>query len=926
MSPRILFGLSAPTRLAIAASAIMLTATAGAAVDPGEILLSEMNCVACHSTTPEIKERLASRQSPRLGAKGVRITPHHLRAFLENPAATKPGTLMPDALHGLEPAKKAEVAEALTHYLISLQKADDRPAAGANSAAIATGKTLYHTVGCVQCHAPTELPASAANNPTAKADFDRLQQTSVPLGPLASKYTVNELAAFLKDPLKARPSGRMPSLKLTDAESRAIAMFLVRDQIPAGTPTKLEGVEYDYFEADLPELPEFDRLSPKTKGTAETFTLKVAERKNDFALRFRGTLTTPKEGEYKFWTRSDDGSRLFINGKKVVENGGIHPAQDREGKVKLSAGNHAIEVMYFDGGGQTELKVSWEPPGGKKEEIPASALSHDGQPMEPLGSAPFVVDAAKAAQGANHYVTMQCASCHDSQPAATPVNVIAAAAKPLAQLRARQPSGCLATKPSERAPKFEITDRQRVVLLAGLQNQAVFAEPLDAGDRVKRTMTTLNCYACHQRDRRGGADGLHREYLAGVGEVDLGDEGRIPPHLNNVGTKLQADWIKQVLVDGAAVRPYMATRMPLFGADNVGHLPALFEKADALADAAPQPDVFAPGMAADANKFGRRLLGTTGMSCIACHNLAGNQSLGVPAIDLATSGQRLKWDWFRRYLIDPQALRPGTRMPSFWPAGVSVNKEVLAGDSEKQILAIWAYLARKNFTDLPPGLVRGKQEILAQTEAVIYRNFIDGGGPRAIGVGYPEKANLAFDAEGMRLALIWQGSFIDAAKHRTGRGQGFEKPLGTNVLQGPAGPAFALLESESAPWPQESGKAAGYRFHGYRLDAHRRPTFRYSFGEVQIEDFPMAIAGDNDASFQRTITLRTDKPTDRLYFRAAVAEKIEEKAGAFHIGETLRLKFPGAKPIIRNSDGKAELLVPITFAGKEAKLVEEITW
>lgn len=923
MSPRILSGLST---LAVGASYIFTAATATAAVDPGEILLSEMNCVACHSTTPEIKERLASRQSPRLGAAGTRITPQHLRAFLENPAAAKPGTLMPDSLHGLDAAKKSEVAEALTHYLVSLQKPDPARPAGASSAAIAAGKSLYHTVGCVQCHAPTELPASAVNNANAKAGFDRLQQMSVPLGPLASKYTVNELAAFLKDPLKARPSGRMPSLKLNDAEARAIAMFLVRDQIPAGTPTKLEGLQYEYYEQDFPELPEFDRLKPTTTGNIETFTLKAAQRKGEFALRFRGTLTVPKEGEYKFWTRSDDGSRLFIDGKKVVENGGIHPAQDRDGKMKLAAGDHTIEVVYFDGGGQTEFKVSWQPPGGKREEIPASALSHDGQPMEPVGSGPFVVDAAKAAQGANHYISMQCASCHGSLPATSPIDALKPAAKPLAQLRARQPSGCLATKPSERAPKFEITDRQRVVLLAALQNQPLLAEPLEPHERVKRTMTTLNCYSCHQRDRRGGSEGLHREYLAGVGEVDLGDEGRIPPHLNNVGAKLQADWVKQVLVEGAAVRPYMATRMPQFGAANVGHLPALLEKADALAEAPPQPDVFAPGMAADANKFGRKLLGTTGMSCIACHNFAGNKSLGVPALDLATSGQRLKWDWFRRYLLDPQSLRPGTRMPAFWPGGVSTNKDMLGGDAEKQILAIWAYLARKNFTDLPPGLVMGKQELVAQNEAIIYRNFIDGGGPRAIGVGYPEKANLAFDAEGMRLALIWQGSFIDAAKHRTGRGQGFEKPLGTNVLQGPPGAPFAVLDSDSAPWPEATGKVAGYQFHGYRLDAQRRPAFRYSLNDVQIEDFPVAIAGDIDASFQRTITLRSEKPIDRLYFRAAVAEKIEEKGETYLVGETLRLKFPGTKPIIRNSGGKAELLVPITFAGKEAKFIEEITW
>jgi cytochrome c553 len=569
--------------------------------------------------------------------------------------------------------------------------------------------------------------------------------------------------------------------------------------------------------------------------------------------------------------------------------------------------------------------VQWQPPGGKREDIPSSVISHDGAPMVPVGSEPFTVDAAKAAQGASYYASLQCASCHGALPSMAKAD--APTPRPLAQLRARQPSGCLATKPSERAPKFEITDRQRVVVLATLQNQALLAEPLEAHEAVKRTMTTLNCYACHQRDRRGGVEGLRRDYLTNVGEVDLGDEGRIPPHLNEVGTKLQTEWIKQVLMEGAAVRPYMATRMPQFGAANVGQLPELLEKADAKADAAGQPDVFAPGMAADANKFGRKLLGTAGLSCIACHNFAGNKSLGVPALDLATSGARLKWDWFRRYLLDPQALRPGTRMPAFWPGGVAANKDILAGDAEKQILSIWAYLARKNFSDLPDGLVMGKQELVAQNEAVIYRNFIDGAGPRAIGVGYPEKANLAFDAEGVRLALIWQGAFIDAAKHRTGRGQGFEKPLGTSVVQSPPGPAFAVLESESAPWPQEVGKVAGYQFHGYRLDgAQRRPAFRYSFKDIQIEDFAVPSVAAPDASFRRTFTLHTERPAEGLYFRAAVADKIEEKGGTFFVGETLRLKFPGAKPILRNSDGKAELLVPVTFAGKEAKLVEEITW
>ncbi len=57
----------------------------------------------------------------------------------------------------------------------------------------------------------------------------------------------------------------------------------------------------------------------------------------------------------------------------------------------------------------------------------------------------------------------------------------------------RQPSGCLATKPKAGLPKFEASDRQRVVMLAHLGNQAALgAEPLTPEQQITRTMTTLN--------------------------------------------------------------------------------------------------------------------------------------------------------------------------------------------------------------------------------------------------------------------------------------------------------------------------------------------------------------------------------------------------------------------------------------------------
>jgi mono/diheme cytochrome c family protein len=276
-------------------------------------------------------------------------------------------------------------------------------------------------------------------------------------------------------------------------------------------------------------------------------------------------------------------------------------------------------------------------------------------------------------------------------------------AKPMERLIARQPGGCLGTKPKPGVPKFGISDRQRVVILAMLGNQASLTEPLTPEQQITRTMTALNCYSCHARERRGGVDPLRREYF--TGSIDLGDEGRMPPTLRGVGAKLRTEEIKDVLVNGGSTRPYMATRMPIYGAGNVAHLPELFEQEDARPEALPTLEAHDRALAVQ----GRQLVGAGGLNCIGCHNFNGHPSPGVPGLDLAVNAPKLKWDWFRRYLLEPQSVRSGTRMPAFWPEGKATNKEVLAGDAEKQILAIWTYLTQKDFVELPPGLPPAKK-------------------------------------------------------------------------------------------------------------------------------------------------------------------------------------------------------------------------
>ncbi|MGI9244703.1 MAG: PA14 domain-containing protein [Verrucomicrobiales bacterium] len=217
-------------------------------------------------------------------------------------------------------------------------------------------------------------------------------------------------------------------------------------------------------------------------------------------------------------------------------------------------------------------------------------------------------------------------------------------------------------------------------------------------------------------------------------------------------------------------------------------------------------------------------------------------------------------------------------------------------------------------------------------EAVIYRNFIEGAGARAIGVGYPMQRNIAYDADQMRLALVWQGAFIDAARHWTGRGQGFQPPLGYNVYQCVEGVPFAHLDSNDSPWPDTARKTSqqrpdnGYVFKGYRLDEKRYPEFRYLFEGEAVTDFclPVVIEGGGGPRLVRTIHIRGK--SDDLYFRAASGDTIERIAsGEFVIDggkARMLLECGSAEPIVRDSAGKQELLIRVPFQDGEATVVQ----
>ena len=177
----------------------------------GLVLIGEYGCVACHPAG-NFKAELESRMAPRLDRVGTRISPAYLEAYLLDPHKVEPGTRKPDLLKGLGQAwfpagSLKDMAEQLTHYLVSLQAGSFKRQAP-DQVAAARGEKLYHSVGCVVCHSPRDQKGRPL-----------LAAGSVSLAGVEKKYSVESLAAFLEAPHEVRPAGRMPDLHLDSNEA-----------------------------------------------------------------------------------------------------------------------------------------------------------------------------------------------------------------------------------------------------------------------------------------------------------------------------------------------------------------------------------------------------------------------------------------------------------------------------------------------------------------------------------------------------------------------------------------------------------------------------------------------------------------------------------------------------------------------------------
>ena len=194
--------------------------TGAGTIERGQLLFEELGCPNCHLV--DGYEELP-RVGPYLRRVSAKVDPAWLVRWVTNPHQFRPKTRMPNFMFN------QDQAVAVAAYLLDASKAESdqwlesRPAPSGidptNPTLVAHGKELIDTLGCRACHgiAPGESPALLGEN----------KDIAPNLSTIAEKTDARWIYYWLKGPRDFSPVSRMPSLRLSDDEARAVASFLL---------------------------------------------------------------------------------------------------------------------------------------------------------------------------------------------------------------------------------------------------------------------------------------------------------------------------------------------------------------------------------------------------------------------------------------------------------------------------------------------------------------------------------------------------------------------------------------------------------------------------------------------------------------------------------------------------------------------------
>jgi len=182
----------------------------------GRLLFAEMRCAACHDgggILPAKGEGMPelAQDAPTFDDVGAKFREPWLAAWINDPHATRPHTLMPKVFAG-EPGKIDQRAADLAAYFVSVSAPPEAKPIDASFAP--QGAALFANLGCIACH--------------SKPDGEAVDQHArVSLAHVRRKWHAPALTAYLMDPAKNFASSRMPHFRLSGLEAAQLTAFLL---------------------------------------------------------------------------------------------------------------------------------------------------------------------------------------------------------------------------------------------------------------------------------------------------------------------------------------------------------------------------------------------------------------------------------------------------------------------------------------------------------------------------------------------------------------------------------------------------------------------------------------------------------------------------------------------------------------------------
>lgn len=390
--------------------------------------------------------------------------------------------------------------------------------------------------------------------------------------------------------------------------------------------------------------------------------------------------------------------------------------------------------------------------------------------------------------------------------------------------------GCLGEPDAAKhQPGYRFSKDDRRAVIAFLSALPAKPAPQSRTQAGLRLLTANGCTNCHARGNEPGM----REVVAQLGVQDpKAQASLVPPALHDIGDKLHPEWLKNAVAGNAKrLRPWLAPRMPRFPltTSEMEELTAALIAHDRV----PPPETPKPSATKSEDLFlaAHQLVGSKGLGCASCHAIGSSQPTetqpGALGPDLLLIGQRVRHEWFRRFLRDPARLNPGIEMPAIQLAVPAI----LNADVAAQRDALWIGLNSPTFTPPATGAIH-TLTARADGPAIILRDLFEHGPNQAtvrpFAVGLPNGHNILIDLDTLSLRRWWIGDF---ARQKVRGKKWYWETAGVTLFDQPTSPP--LLDVK--PPPANSGETVGWLESYERTAKGVRLHYRLKEDQVVVE-------------------------------------------------------------------------------------------